>query len=42
MLVAQAVATAGIVCDIAEVDVRLTFDDMFALMVDAAGFGTLS
>ncbi len=42
MLVAQAVATAGIVCDIAEVDVRLTFDDMFALMADAAGFGTLS
>lgn len=41
MLVAQAVATAGIVCDIAGVDMGLSFDDAFALMANAAGFAEL-
>lgn len=41
MLVAQAVATAGIVCDIAGVDMSLSFDEAFRLMADAAGFDVL-
>lgn len=38
MLVAQAVATVGTVCDLAEVDLTLTFDELFPLMAEAAGF----
>lgn len=38
MLVAQAVETAGIVCDIEGVPLAMTFDEMFALMAHAAGF----
>ena len=41
MLVAQAVATAGIVCDIAGVDMSLSFDETFSLMAEAAGFDGL-
>lgn len=36
MLVAQAVATLGIVCDIAEVELPLSFDETFELMARAA------
>ncbi len=42
MLVAQAVATAGIVCDIAGVDMSLSFDETFSLMAEAAGFDGLA
>lgn len=38
MLVAQAVATVHAVCDLAEVDVALSDDELFALMAEAAGF----
>lgn len=38
MLVAQAVATVGIVCDVTGWDVGLGEDELFDLMVDAAGF----
>ena len=38
MLVAQAVATVHAVCDLAEVDVSLSDDELFALMADAAHF----
>lgn len=38
MLVAQAVVTAGIVCDIAEAPLSLSFDEAFSLMASAAGF----
>ena len=38
MLVAQAVISATIVCEIAGVDVDESFDGMFDLMWDAAGF----
>ncbi len=38
MLVAQAVATVHAVCDLAEADVALADDELFALMAEAAGF----
>ncbi|NBI32066.1 shikimate dehydrogenase [Enterorhabdus sp. P55] len=38
MLVAQAVVTVQIVCDIAEAPQPLGFDELFALMAEAAGF----
>lgn len=38
MLVAQAVATVGIVCDIAEVPLMLSFNELFDTMALAAGF----
>ncbi len=38
MLVAQAVASVRIVCDIADVEVDLDAVDLFAVMADAAGF----
>lgn len=38
MLVAQAVETAGIVCDVCEVPMPLSDDELFAMMADAAGF----
>lgn len=38
MLVAQAVISATIVCEIAGIDLRLSFDEMFDLMRSAAGF----
>ncbi|WP_251178460.1 shikimate dehydrogenase family protein [Adlercreutzia agrestimuris] len=38
MLVAQAVATVGIVCDIAGVNLTLSDDELFNLMAAAAGF----
>ena len=38
MLVAQAVATVGIVCDIASVDLILSDDELFNIMAQAAGF----
>ena len=38
MLVAQAVATVGIVCDVTGWDVGLGEDELFDLMADAAGF----
>ncbi len=38
MLVAQAVATVRAVCDLADVDVSLSDDDLFEVMADAAHF----
>lgn len=38
MLVAQAVASVHIVCDLAEVEVSLTDDELFDVMAEAAGF----
>ena len=38
MLVAQAVSTVHAVCDLAEVDVSLSDDELFSLMAEAAGF----
>lgn len=38
MLVAQAVATAGIVCDVQGVELPYTFEQLFMLMANAAGF----
>ena len=38
MLVAQAVATVFIVCDLAGIDVTLSESELFDLMVEAAGF----
>ncbi len=38
MLVGQAVATVGIVCDLAEVEVSASHDELFSLMAEAAGF----
>ena len=41
MLVAQAVVTLGIVCDIAGVEVGPTFDEVFEIMAHAAGFANV-
>lgn len=38
MLVAQAVSTMHVVCDLAEVEMDLSDDELFELMADAAGF----
>lgn len=38
MLVAQAVATVGIVCDLTETPLPLSDDELFTIMADAAGF----
>lgn len=38
MLVAQAVSTMHVVCDLAEVEIDLSDDELFELMADAAGF----
>ncbi len=38
MLVAQAVATVGIVCDVASVELTLSDDELFDIMAKAAGF----
>ncbi|OUO89001.1 shikimate dehydrogenase [Gordonibacter sp. An230] len=38
MLVGQAVATVGIVCDLAEAELSVTQDELFSLMAGAAGF----
>lgn len=38
MLVAQAVSTVRTVCDLAEIEVSLSDDELFSLMAEAAGF----
>ncbi len=41
MLVGQAIATVQIVCDIKGIALELSWDEMFALMAEAAGFQSL-
>ena len=38
MLVAQAVATVQAVCDVSGIDCELSFDELFEIMANAAGF----